>query len=452
LPGLGGDRSLRLVTGSDHAARVVEAERVARTRRLAGVDAPDAATFRAENPENPLPLLLVLLDRLPAESHGRWTALVADAPRLGIAVMFLDDSKAATGRVTLDAARTVTDARPASLAERLLGAQLFGLGADEAVELLGSVNDANRQPDEDELDAERPLPVSALRPSDDTDHPPAPAPMAEPWPEPDPPGTVSEATARPLVVNLLGPYRITALGRPVTTGLRNRARVLLAWSLLRPEGATIDEIVDALWPKTPPDRVLKQFWYPLGDLRAFFGDDDGEHLEVLEKLGEHYRPNPAEIACDLWDFQAALADAARAEGDEAARAALRRAVDAYGGDLLAGSDYRWVEPVRQDLHRRALDAHLRLAELEDQQGSPDAAVAMLERVMDLDRYAEEPYRRLMALHAAHSRPDAVTATWQLLRRRLDDLDVDIDDATARLYHALTTNGSAPNPPPIRLSS
>ncbi len=106
--------------------------------------------------------------------------------------------------------------------------------------------------------------------------------------------------------------RITAFGQPVSTGLRARAQTLLAWALLRPEGATIDEIVDALWPDTPPDRVLKQFWHPLGDLRTYFRGPNKEALEVLEKVGEHYRPSPTEIACDLWDFQSALGDAARA--------------------------------------------------------------------------------------------------------------------------------------------
>ena len=148
------------------------------------------------------------------------------------------------------------------------------------------------------------------------------------------------------------------------------------------------------------------------------------------------RPCAAEIACDLWEFQAALADATRATDDQA-RAALRRAVDAYRGDLLQGSDYPWVEPVRQDLHRRALDAHLRLAELEDHSGQPDAAADTLERAIDIDRYAEEPYRRLMALHGAHGRIDAVTATWKLLHQRLGDLDLEVEPATTRLYRSLT---------------
>jgi DNA-binding SARP family transcriptional activator len=120
---------------------------------------------------------------------------------------------------------------------------------------------------------------------------------------------------------------------------------------------------------------------------------------------------------------------------------------------MTGSDYAWIEPVRQDLHRRMLDAHLRLAELEEQAGRTDAAADVLERVICLDLYAEEPYRRLMTIQARHGRPDAVTATWQTLQRRLADLDVEVDEATARLYRSLAkSDASVAAPRPIRLSS
>ena len=452
LPGLQPNPDMRVVASSDDAARVVETERIARTRRLAAVDAPDAERFRIENPENPLPALLVLLDEVPPESLGRWSALLAGASDLGIAVLFLSDSQAASGRLVLDAQRTVTSAEPAAIGEQLRGVELFGLEADETVEVLRTVDEANQQDEEDDPSDQPDAAITALHPTEPTGGVDL-DPGEEPWPDalraegPD-------QGDRPLAVQVLGPLRITAFGRPVSTGLRARAQTLLAWALLRPDGATIDEIVDALWPDTAPGRVLKQFWHPLGDLRTYFRGPDKEGLDVLEKVGEHYRPSPAEIACDLWDFQGALGDAAHAGTDEAARAALQRAVDAYRGDLLSGNAERWVEPVRQDLHRRAVDAHLRLADLEDRAGRPDAAVAVLERIIDLDRYAEEPYRRLMNVHAAHGRLDAVTATWQLLQRRLADLDVDVDEATARLYRTLVAPATGPSsqPRPVRLTS
>ena len=453
LPGLGGDRAIRRAKTTDDLARAVEAEMIARTRRFDAADAPDAIGYRAANPENPLPLLVVLLDEVPDASVGRWAALVADAARLAIAVVFLGDSPAAIGRLAVDTSRTVTGADPLPVAERLTSTQLFGLRGDEAVELLGAVADSHDDADLDgDEDTEVDEPITVLHLGGHVDQALPPSERGgEPWPEP---ALVEEGQDRPIVVQMLGPFRITVHGEPVTTGLRSRAKALFAWYLVRPEGATSDEAVDALWPDTDPEQVRKQFWRPFGDLRARFHGPDDEALDVLTKTGEHYQPSPSEIACDLWEFQAALAEAARASADDQARAALRRAVDTYRGDLLQGSEYPWVEPIRQDLHRRALDAHLRLAELEDHSGHPDAAVDTLERAIDLDRYAEEPYRRLMALHAAHGRIDAVIATWKLLQARLADLDLDVEPATTRLYRSLIASDAdvADGARPIRLSS
>jgi hypothetical protein len=59
----------------------------------------------------------------------------------------------------------------------------------------------------------------------------------------------------------------------------------------------------------------------------------------------------------------------------------------------------------------------------------------------------------MTLQAAQGRLDAVAATWRLLQRRLAELDLDVDDATARLYRALAAPGTDPaRPRPVRISS
>ncbi len=447
FPGLTSDRSIRRVDSTEQAARVMESERIARTRRLASVDAPDAVAFRHDNPENPLPLLVVLLDHVPAESFGRWAALLADSPRLGIAVVLLGESPLSTASLDLDTAGTATGGDGA--AHPLHGVSLYRLRADEAVDLLGAVTDANHEADDDDVDlSEPPGSITPLRPDDNTDPRPDGGPVSAQWPEPR---EAPDESERPIVVEMLGPLRITVHGESISSGLRGRARSLFAWYLLRPEGATSDEAVDALWPDTSPDQIRRQFWRPFGDLRTRLRSSGDSGLEVLEKTGEHYRPNPAEIRCDLWDFQHALGVASRAD-EATARAALRRATEAYRGDLLSGVGDAWVEPIRQDLHRRALDAHLRLAELDERAGQPDVAVDVLDRAIDLDRYAEEPYRRLMTLHAAHDRLDAVTTTWQLLKGRLADLDVDMDETTAHLYRTLTTSTAPSTSRPVRLSS
>ena len=453
LPGLGPLPAIRQVTTPEDMARTVEAERIARARRLEAASAPDAKRFRAEHPENPLPLLLVLADGPSDASAGRWVALGAGVPPLGIAVVFLGDTPAAVGQLVLDDTRTVTKAALAALADHLSDAQMFGLRADEAVELLGALADAAAADSDSSSEQTGAAEHGGVGDHGGSDGA-VPCPHASDlvWPEPAAGDDTGEQAERPIRVEVLGAMQITAFGQPVATGIRSRAKALLAWYLCRPEGASAEQAVDALWPDTPPEAVLRQFWRALGDLRAGLRGPGGETPEVLEKSGERYRPAPGEIACDLWELQAALGVAARAEDGDGARQALRRGVEVYRGDLLDGMGDQWVEPVRQDLHRRALDTHLRLAELEEAAGRPDAAVATLERVVELDCYAEQPYRRLMILHAARGRLDAVGSTWRQLNLRLAELDLDVEPATARLYRTLTACEEIDPPRPARLRS
>ena len=438
LPNLASDDTIRRTESTDHMARAIEAEIIARTRRLTAAEMPDATSYRAAIPENPLPLLLAVLVDVPEESMGRWSALLASSSRLDIAVLFLAASRVATVQLVADVNRGVTDVTPHLLAEKLTGARLFGLRAHEATEVLGAVAAAHITVEPDTGDVERAQSMTdphLKRPVQGVHSPvrARPAIAPEPWPARSVPNSAGE---RAIVVQVLGLYRITVHGEEVKTGLRSRAKALLAWYLLRPDGATSDQAVEAIWPGTPPDRVQRQFWYALGDLRTGLRGPCGEALDVLVKVGEQYQASAAEIDCDLWDFQHALTDAARADNDAEARGALRRAVEAYRGDLLEGSDCSWVDTVGPDLHRRAVDAHLRLAEREERTGHNDAAVEVLERAINLDRYAEEPYRRLMVLHATRGRPDAVTATWLLLHQRLGDLNLDVEVTTVRLYRSL----------------
>lgn len=309
-------------------------------------------------------------------------------------------------------------------AERLGGLRLFGLAADEAADVLSVLAKAEERPEGGPADcgddALPPEQAEAVRPG--------------PWPVAVTDGPGKDA---PIAVRLFGPYEITARGETVATGLRNIARELLAWYLLRPEGATIEAAVDSLWPDTEPDRVHKRFWLAATNLQGRLCAEAQDEAKLFVRVGEAYRLAHELLSCDVWAFQEALSRASRAGDDQAALQALRAAVELYRGDFAQGTDYLWSEPVRQDLHRRALDAFLRLAELEERAGAPAAAEAVLERAIELDLYAEEPYRRLMSLQAGHHGSDAVHATWKRLQHRLGDLELDCEPATTRLYRSLT---------------
>lgn len=428
FPGLGEVPGIRVVEGSEQVVRILEAETLARTRKLDAEDLDDVVTYRQANPAEPIPSILAVLDAIPAGWATRLRSTLEVGSHLGIGAVFLDETEAAAIRLKLDHGR-VAAAEPPGRAGHLVGGRLFSLDAAEATDALGALARAEFRPTSEE----NPEWTEVI---ERMEHPP---PAAEPWPDTAIGRSASEA---PVAVRVLGPLTITVSGKTIGRGLRSVAKELLTFYLLRPEGATVEQAVDILWPDTDPSQVHRQFWTAAGNLRTRLREATGTEAKVLDQAGEVYRLDPEAISSDLWDFQHALADAARGPDDQAAAVALRRAVEAFGGELVQGSSWLWVEPAREDLHRRAVDAHLRLAELEERLDNPAAAEAVLERVVDLDRYGEEPYRRLMVLQAEGGRIDAVKATWRLLQRRLLDLDLDPDPSSGQLYRSLTGSDGA----------
>ena len=420
----------------------LESAAVRRARRLDEAQAPDAHAYRRQCPADPFPLLLALVDAVPDGVQARWSAAMTTAQRVGVAAVVLADRSgdavpAGPGgpRLVVADDGVVEQASLALLADALVGASLFQLDRATAADLLAPVAAVHN-----DIDPE---------PSPDTDAEPANTggdapgvPRALP-PEPDGVEAFSDLAAgafgrrepAPIRVRLFGPAYVEAFGEEVKSGLRASAYGLLAWYAWHPDGASIEAAADANWPDTSARRGRERFWTALGNLRSRLRGPGNDGVEILVKAGDSYRPDPAVLDVDLWDFEAAIADATRAADPAQTAAALRVAIDAYGGDFCPALDAIWVEPVREDLHRRALDAHLRLAELyaDDQ---PEAALGVLERAVVVDPICEEAYRRLVILQAKLDRRDAAQRTWRLLQGRLAELDLEPEEATEQLVHEL----------------
>lgn len=413
----------------DTAASLMEAEIacVSRSRRLAEAGAADYTGYRIACPDDPLPLLV--LATAPATATSRLTDVLTVGRRLGITALVLDPPPAGLAALRVAADGQLLAAEPASLAGRLQGAQLAGLSAEDASVALSTLAlavPADLPPlargtsDAHAASAETSVDLAAISCS---------------HPEDDRSGSAvarEELHQPPIHVQLLGPIRITAGGEEIATGLRGTARELLTYYLLQPDGATAESAINALWPDADTERGRQRFWTALGNLRSRLrGPTGNPEIQIVAKHGEHYRADPNLLDVDLWRFQAALTDAQQAHGAPAAEvAALQFAVDAYRGDLADGADYLWAEAAREDLHRRALDALVRLADLHHDR--PQQAIADLDRALALDPYAEEIYRRLIRLHAAAGRPDAARRAYRQLRDRLADLDLEPEPTTTAL--------------------
>jgi DNA-binding SARP family transcriptional activator len=435
IPGASGFPGLRRAAGLPGALNVLESELVHRARLLEDEDAPDFATHRRQHPDDPLPALVLVVDGVSLEQAGRLSAILAQGSRLGVGALLPGASLEGGARLLLDETGQLQAAAPWELGgdQELVGARVCSLTGVEAAELLG-VLARSRTDDAEPADLDRAdVPADADLPAMAGPGGQPAAGAGEPPEEPAGPPAEYGKTDALVQVRLLGPFQITTKTGEVRSGLRASARELLAYYLVHPDGASLEQAVDAMWPDTQLGRERERFWTALGNLRSVLRKATGTtELKAIQRAGDRYRVDPAVFAVDLWRFQAALAAARRAQLDTAIAAALAAAGEAYAGVLLDGAPYAWVEAPREDTRRRAVDALARLGELRQTADDLEGALAALEQAVDADPIAEELYRRLMRLQAELGRPDAVKRTYRLLARRLADLDADPDPETEQL--------------------
>jgi DNA-binding SARP family transcriptional activator len=380
FPGL--ERSADLATALDS----VEAEI---TRRTA---APPAGG--GYDPAHPA-LLLVCSEPLGALS-SRVGELVGRGRQVGVSALVVGEATEGATVISLDPGGAVRDVSPPSGEADLAGSRMFTVGSKAMTEVLEV--------------------MVAARTDDEV------TPIAEVHSEPFP--LLSGPTPAPIQVRVLGPYRIDVAGAEVRSGLRAKARELLAFYLLHPEGTTLDVATEALWPEADPGRGSEWFWTALGNLRSRLRGVTGiKSLKIIERDGDRYRIEPV-FDVDLWRFQAALPPPGASTGDPEWAAALQDAADMYDGELLAGVDWAWADVPREDLRRRAVDVLVSLGATRLVAGDVRGALDVLSHAIEVDPLAEQLYRRIMRLHARQFRPDEVEATFARLKARLGELGLE----------------------------
>ena len=404
----------------------------------------------ADGDDGPQTVAVVLAAPGPAAAQ-RLAGITAAGRDLGITVILLGDwPHGTTCHITADGLISGVTPPQADLA----GTEAYHLEAADLAAIIAQLDQA-REPSGDDGPAApsppetgqphllsapaAPEPAQAGAPRRPPQHPP-PAGTARQGTGPGPAGT-------PVQISVLGPLQITAAGREIGTGLR-KARELLAFLAVHPDGASGEAISEALWPESDPGRAAGQRNLALRKAREMLRTASAlpAPLWILNASGR-YRLDPALIGTDLEAFGEALEEARNASGD-ARLAACRRAVALYRGELAEGTGYEWAEPYAEAARRRALDAWTTIAEIL-QPRDPDQALSALETALAHDPYNEYLYVRIMRLQAAAGRPEAVRRTLALLESRLTELGITPGAQTRQAAAALL---AAAAPGPVRVGS
>ncbi|GGV69256.1 tetratricopeptide repeat protein [Streptomyces thermoviolaceus] len=227
----------------------------------------------------------------------------------------------------------------------------------------------------------------------------------------------------PLRFGLLGPVRAWRGEEALSTGSPQQ-RALLAALLLR-EGrtATAAELIDALWGEEPPAQALATVRTYASRLRKLL--DPG--MLVSESGGYAVR-GLGEDALDLTRVRTlvATAEKARATGDlGSARAALRRALEVWDGEPLAGVPGPYAETQRARLQEWRLQLVEMRLELDLEQGCHAEVVSELTALTAAHPLREHLRELLMlALYRSGRQAEALAVYADTRRLLADELGVD----------------------------
>lgn len=211
-----------------------------------------------------------------------------------------------------------------------------------------------------------------------------------------------------LKIDLFGEFRVRR-GESLIEGEewdRRKTRQLLKLLLTRPERPfSRDEILDALWPDASPTAAERSLWVTVSLLRRALEPGlarGSDSRYVVRRRPGYAFDSRAGCEVDAWEFdrRCEKAEAARQSGElnEAIRE-YRGALDLVRGEFLAEDLYEeWAARPRQRYRERHLSALEGLSECLARKGRYTEAIEFCDRALELDRYREELYRRLMLYH------------------------------------------------------
>ena len=198
----------------------------------------------------------------------------------------------------------------------------------------------------------------------------------------------------PWRIQLLGALRAQMGETTITRFATSRVAVLLARLALYPRRAhSREELCDLLWPEADLPSGRLNLRVAIASLRRQLEPPPLPPGSVLVADRSFVGLNADAFRCDVADFEAAWAAAARTAPPTARRDALARAAALYGGNLLPGSYDDWVVEERERL--AAVYDEIRAQQKELAAWTPSGLPPEFDAAVDLERVTPAP--RLLRL-------------------------------------------------------
>jgi DNA-binding SARP family transcriptional activator len=217
----------------------------------------------------------------------------------------------------------------------------------------------------------------------------------------------SQRDPRTISIAVLGPLAIDGLAHKIK---RAATYEMLAYLAFHPQGASRDELTEAIWPAQDPKLTRPRLWQSVSEAKRALGEAWIHH-------GERYQLDRSKVRVDLDDLDRLLTASGDTSDDPGD---LESALALWRGEPLEGSDYLWAESETRNLNATLVDLLERAGRSRLGRGDARGALQLAEQAITLDRLHEPSWR--LALLAEHSLGlrESITRRYDELTRSLDE--------------------------------
>jgi DNA-binding SARP family transcriptional activator len=231
-------------------------------------------------------------------------------------------------------------------------------------------------------------------------------------------------------VHVLGPFTISG-ARQSRRGLRASAIEMIAYLALHRQGASRDELLEALWPGDDPRKSRSRLYQATRDARRLLGDT------AISTAHDRYLLDRTHAHIDLDELEATLSQLGQVESRPERNRLLEKAVALFADQPLAGFDYPWAQGELRRLLAVQVDLLAELGQALIFEGDARAALDTAERGIKLDPLNEELWRTALEAEASLGMRSAVEDRYGILQTLLDErLGLEPDGETRALYRQL----------------
>ncbi len=224
---------------------------------------------------------------------------------------------------------------------------------------------------------------------------------------------------QPWRIDMLGGFSVRLDTQRITRFKSHNATALLAYLALFPtQPHSRDELVALFWPDDELDAARNRFRVMLSSLRSQLEPPDTPPGRCLRADRLTVALQTDALTTDVWEFEEALDGAVHMEDEEAQITLLKRAADAYHGELLPGFLDDWVLAERNRLAERHQQALHRLVRSLVANHESETALTYALQAVQADPLREEACRDVMRLYASLGQPSAARHCYAELERLL----------------------------------